>query len=71
MLHFSSFTEIASKGLKHLTEAGKNVIIVDTAGRHKEEKELLKEMVKLNKKIKLIRLMQVGLIILNADIIYY
>lgn len=44
--------KIATKGLKHLTEAGKNVIIVDTAGRHKEEKELLKEMVKLNKKVK-------------------
>jgi signal recognition particle subunit SRP54 len=44
--------KIASNGIKHLTEVGKNVIIVDTAGRHKEEKELLKEMVKLDKKVK-------------------
>ncbi|OLS23319.1 MAG: Signal recognition particle 54 kDa protein [Candidatus Heimdallarchaeota archaeon LC_2] len=44
--------KIASKGIKHLTDAGKNIIIVDTAGRHKEEKDLLKEMVKLDKKVK-------------------
>jgi signal recognition particle subunit SRP54 len=44
--------KIATNGINHLKDVGKNVIIVDTAGRHKEEKELLKEMIKLDKKIK-------------------
>ncbi len=34
----------ASDGVKHFKDDGKNAIIVDTAGRHKEEKGLLQEM---------------------------
>lgn len=34
----------ASDGVKHFKNNDKNVIIVDTAGRHKEEKALLQEM---------------------------
>ena len=41
--------KIAKNGIKHFKDAGKNLIIVDTAGRHKEEKELLKEMKRLEK----------------------
>jgi signal recognition particle subunit SRP54 len=44
-------TKLALNGVKHFVDAKKNVIIVDTAGRHKEEKELLKEMETLNKKV--------------------
>ncbi len=44
--------KLAKNGIKHFTEAKKNVILVDTAGRHKEEKELLKEMEQLDKQIK-------------------
>ncbi|MCY3411467.1 MAG: signal recognition particle protein [Candidatus Heimdallarchaeota archaeon] len=43
--------KLAERGIQHFSES-KNVIIVDTAGRHKEESELLKEMVKLEKKAK-------------------
>ncbi len=43
--------KLASNGIKQFKDE-KNVIIVDTAGRHKEETELLKEMVKLQKKTK-------------------
>ncbi|MDH5401653.1 MAG: signal recognition particle receptor subunit alpha [Candidatus Heimdallarchaeota archaeon] len=43
--------KLATNGVKHFTKQDRNLIIVDTAGRHKEEKELLKEMVKLDKKI--------------------
>jgi len=43
--------KLAEKGIKYFTEKKKNVIIVDTAGRHKEEKSLLKEMIQLDKKI--------------------
>jgi len=42
--------KVVSEGLKHFTE--KDLIIVDTAGRHKEEQELIKEMKNLEKKIK-------------------
>ncbi|MHA2503028.1 MAG: signal recognition particle receptor subunit alpha [Candidatus Kariarchaeaceae archaeon] len=44
--------KLATTGIDKFTKDGKNLIIVDTAGRHKEEKDLLKEMVTLNKKIK-------------------
>lgn len=44
--------KLATRGIKHFKEAKKNVIIVDTAGRHKEEKSLLKEMKNLDKKVK-------------------
>jgi signal recognition particle subunit SRP54 len=42
--------KIALNGLKHF--ADKEVIIIDTAGRHKEEKSLIQEMKTLEKSIK-------------------
>jgi len=42
--------KVVSEGLKQFTDKG--IIIVDTAGRHKEEQELIKEMKTLEKKIK-------------------
>ena len=46
--------KIAKKGMKLFTggKERKDLIIVDTAGRHKEENDLMKEMVKLEKIIK-------------------
>jgi signal recognition particle subunit SRP54 len=41
--------KVVNEGLKHFSD--KEIIIVDTAGRHKEEKELIKEMKVLEKKI--------------------
>ena len=41
---------IAFEGLKHFND--RDVIIIDTAGRHKEEQELIKEMKMLEKKVK-------------------
>lgn len=44
--------KIASDGLKHFKENTKcNIIFIDTSGRHKEEKGLLKEMKKIAKKV--------------------
>lgn len=43
--------KLAIKGIKHFESARKNLIIVDTAGRHKEEKSLIKEMKELTKKV--------------------
>jgi len=40
--------KIASEGVKHFKTTDANIIIIDTAGRHKEEKGLLKEMQDLN-----------------------
>lgn len=42
--------KVVSEGLKQFTD--KDLIIVDTAGRHKEEQDLIKEMKTLEKKIK-------------------
>ena len=42
--------KIALNGLKQFEN--KDIVIIDTAGRHKEEKELIKEMKNLEKKIK-------------------
>jgi signal recognition particle subunit SRP54 len=42
--------KVVREGLKQFT--GKDLIIVDTAGRHKEEKDLIKEMKDLEKNIK-------------------
>jgi signal recognition particle subunit SRP54 len=42
--------KVVSEGLKHFSD--KDLIIVDTAGRHKEERELIKEMKALEHKIK-------------------
>jgi len=41
---------IAIEGKKHF-ERDKNIVIIDTAGRHKEEKELIKEMKEIDSKI--------------------
>jgi len=42
--------KVVSEGLKQFSD--KDLIIVDTAGRHKEEQDLIKEMKNLEKKIK-------------------
>jgi signal recognition particle subunit SRP54 len=42
--------KVVNQGLKRFSD--KEIIIVDTAGRHKEEEELIKEMKNLEKKIK-------------------
>ncbi|MGC9345822.1 MAG: signal recognition particle protein Srp19, partial [Candidatus Bathyarchaeales archaeon] len=42
--------KIAFEGLKHFSDS--DIILIDTAGRHKEEQELIKEMKTLEKKIK-------------------
>jgi signal recognition particle subunit SRP54 len=42
--------KIALDGLKQFSD--KDVVIIDTAGRHKQEEELIKEMTTLEKKIK-------------------
>jgi signal recognition particle subunit SRP54 len=42
--------KVVSEGLKHFGD--KDLIIVDTAGRHKEERDLIKEMKALEQKIK-------------------
>ena len=45
--------KIASEGIKYFKEKGNvNLIFIDTSGRHKEEKSLLKEMQAIAKKIK-------------------
>jgi len=41
--------EIVKNGLKHFGKSNFDIILIDTAGRHKEEKELLDEMTKINK----------------------
>ncbi len=43
-------SKIASRGLKRFS--GHDVVIIDTAGRHKEEKSLIEEMKKMEKTIK-------------------
>lgn len=43
----ASSIEIAKKGVEYFKSKGTNVIMIDTAGRHKEEKGLLKEMKEL------------------------
>jgi signal recognition particle subunit SRP54 len=44
--------KIAEAGKRFFTEAGKNLIVIDTAGRHKEEQSLLDEMSKIYSKVK-------------------
>ena len=41
--------DIVKNGLKHFEGQNFDVIIIDTAGRHKEEKELLEEMTRISK----------------------
>ena len=40
---------IVKNGLKHFENSGLDIILIDTAGRHKEEKDLLDEMTNINK----------------------
>jgi len=40
---------IVKNGLKHFEDQSLDVILIDTAGRHKEEKDLFEEMVRINK----------------------
>jgi len=42
-------TQIVKNGLKHYGGSGLDIILIDTAGRHKEEKELLDEMKEISK----------------------
>lgn len=41
--------EIVKSGLKHFENSGLDIILIDTAGRHKEEQDLLDEMMRINK----------------------
>lgn len=41
--------QIVKNGLKHFENSNFDVILIDTAGRHKEEKELLEEMIRISK----------------------
>jgi signal recognition particle subunit SRP54 len=41
--------QIVKNGLKHFENSNFDVIIIDTAGRHKEEKDLLEEMKQISK----------------------
>ncbi len=41
--------QIVKNGLRHFEESNLDVVLIDTAGRHKEEKDLLEEMTKINK----------------------
>jgi signal recognition particle subunit SRP54 len=44
--------KVAEAGKRAFEEGGKNLIIIDTAGRHKEEQSLLDEMSKIYSKVK-------------------
>ncbi|MEM4362705.1 MAG: signal recognition particle receptor subunit alpha [Candidatus Caldarchaeum sp.] len=44
--------EIARKGVESLKQSGLDVIIIDTAGRHKQQEELMNEMKKLQAALK-------------------
>ncbi len=44
--------KIATKEMKKALDEGNNLLIVDTAGRHKEEKELMVEMAKIEEVVK-------------------
>ena len=41
--------EIVKNGIKHFENSNLDIILIDTAGRHKEEKDLLDEMTEINK----------------------
>ena len=49
--HNKDAAEIAGQGLEHFESLGKNVVIIDTAGRHKEEKGLLEEMQGISRRV--------------------
>jgi len=42
-------SEIVKNGLKHFQKSNLDIILIDTAGRHKQEKDLLDEMKQINK----------------------
>ena len=42
-------SQIVKNGLKHFENSNLDIILIDTAGRHKEEKDLLNEMRQINK----------------------
>lgn len=44
--------EIARRGVKRLMEDGVEVVLIDTAGRHRSQEELMEEMRMLQKKVK-------------------
>src|SRR3990167_9771208 len=41
--------DIKKNGLKHFENSNLDIVLIDTAGRHKEEKDLLDEMIQINK----------------------
>ena len=41
--------QIVKNGLKHFENSNLDIVLIDTAGRHKEEKDLLDEMKQINK----------------------
>lgn len=41
--------QIVKNGLQHFENSNLDIILIDTAGRHKEEKDLLNEMTQINK----------------------
>ena len=41
--------QIVKNGLKHFESSNLDIILIDTAGRHKEEKDLLDEMIQISK----------------------
>lgn len=47
----SSAIDIARKGLDYMLKEKVSIVIIDTAGRHKEERELLREMKEMEKAI--------------------
>ena len=42
-------SDIVKRGLKHFENSNLDIILIDTAGRHKEEKDLLDEMTEISK----------------------
>ena len=42
-------TQVVKDGLKHFESSNFDIIVIDTAGRHKEEKDLLEEMKQISK----------------------
>ena len=42
-------SQIVKNGLKHFENSNLDIVLIDTAGRHKEEKDLLDEMKQINK----------------------
>src|SRR5579875_2562374 len=44
-------SKVAKRGLEYFAEQRSNLVIVDTAGRHKEERGLLDEMVQISKAV--------------------